>query len=113
MHVFNVKSKTRTMIEVERYSPMRPATNYLETPFFNGQKLQELKSREFQRTDKRLSYGWLQYQGSGRLLFVHRYLGWSLLRPNSSRSSHPQRQKPNLFHIGDCSRAMIQNTKFE
>ncbi len=113
MHVFNGKSNTRAMIEFGRYSPMRPATHYLETQFVDGQKLQQLKSKELQRTDRRLWYGMFQYQGSGRISFVVMYLGWFHTRPNSSKSYHPQRQKPNLFHIGDCSRTMIQNAKFQ
>ncbi len=76
IQVFNGKSNTRTMIEVGRYSPMRPATHYLETSFVGGQKLQELKSRELQRTDRRFWYGMFQYQGSGRISSVDMNLGW-------------------------------------
>ena len=45
------------MIGAELSLPMRPAINYLERPFVDGQKIQKLKSNEFRKIDRRFWYG--------------------------------------------------------
>jgi hypothetical protein len=57
MHVFNGQSDTKTTIGIEQYSPTKPHTNCFEILFVVAQKIQKLKSREFQRIDRRLWYG--------------------------------------------------------
>jgi hypothetical protein len=49
--------------------------------------------KNFKEQTEDCGEGRLQYHRPGRLSFVRKYYGWSLLRSYSSRSSHPQRQK--------------------
>src|ERR1700722_12492151 len=94
MCVSSGQFNTRKTIGTEQYSPTKPATNYLETPFVDGQRIQVPKSNEFPKNGQKIMvWGGFSVKGLVGYHSFKKYYGWPLLRSNSSRSPHSQCQK--------------------